>query len=101
MEIKDLAMTVELGTDMAEVRGGGRRKFNVGNIDISRLKSYNKSKITNGDVYANVDINAKRSSGASFGDVGSFVEYSPVNEVTQTSGIQFDITSMFDGLNFS
>ena len=100
MEIKDLATAVELGAEMADVSGGARRT-KVGNIDISRLKSYNRSTITNGDVYANTQVNANRSSGSSFEGIGSVVDYSPTNTVTQTSGIALDFMSKFDGLNFS
>jgi len=101
MEIKDLAMTVELGTEMADVRGGSHRRFNVGNVRVSQLASTNQSQINNGSVFANTRVNGNRSFGSSFSDIGGVVEYAPTNTVTQTSGIALDITSMFDGLNFS
>ncbi len=99
MEIKDLATKVELGTEMADVRGGARsfagldfsnigsvvtysptndvhqesgvgvevtnkldnitssgKYARIGNFKFRNLKSYNKSKITNGNVNANTNI---------------------------------------------
>jgi len=99
MEIKDLASAVELGTEMATVRGGGR--WNLGNVDIRRVKSFNKSTITNGDVYADTYVDARRSNGASFEGIGSYVEYKPTNDVTQTSSVAIDLAQHFDGLNFT
>ncbi|MEL7538142.1 MAG: hypothetical protein AAFZ58_01880 [Pseudomonadota bacterium] len=99
MEIKDLATAVELGSEMAEVRGGARAY--VGNLDLSRIKSWNRSSITNGDVYADTNVTANRASGSSFNGIGSVVTYTPSNTVTQTSGNAFDITSQLQGLNFS
>ena len=99
MEIKDLATKVELGTEMADVRGGGR--WSLGNVDIRRIKSYNTSSITNGDVYADTTVNAQRSNGASFDGVGSFVEYAPMNDVAQTSSVGISLQQHFDGLNFT
>jgi hypothetical protein len=99
MEIKDLATKVELGTEMATVRGGGR--WSLGNVDIRRIKSFNKSTITNGDVYADTTVKAQRSNGASFDGVGSYVEYAPMNDVAQTSSVAIDLQQHFDGLNFT
>lgn len=99
MEIKDLGTTLELGCEMAEVRGGGRRT-KVGNIDISDIWSYNESSISNGDVDADTYVRGQRSSGSSFSDIGAVVTYAPVNTVTQTSGIALDLVSRFKGLNF-
>ena len=99
MQIKDLACAVELGAEMAEVRGGSRAK--VGNLKLREIYSFNESNITNGDVYADTDVNGKRSSGSSFSNIGAVVEYKPQNSVSQTSGITFDITSHLQGLNFT
>ncbi len=99
MEIKDLATAVELGTEMADVRGGSRAK--VGNIKISDVSSWNESTITNGDVFADTYVDGDRSSGSSFSNIGSVVTYAPQNNSTQTSGIAFDITSHLQGLNFT
>lgn len=100
MQIKDLATKVELGAEMADVRGGARsfanidlsnigsvveykpenhvtqesgiglditqsfdgvtvsgKRNRVGNMKFRNLKSYNKSKIWNGDVNADTYIN--------------------------------------------
>lgn len=99
MHIKDLATKVELGTEMAEVRGGARNK--IGNIKIKEVYAYNDSFIQNGNVNANTNVNANDSAGSTLRDIGAVVTYAPVNTVTQTSGNAFDITSMFDRFNVS
>ncbi len=99
MEIKDLGTAVELGTEMADVRGGSHGR--VGNIGISGVFSLNASSIRNGNVQANTLVNGSRSSGSSFSDIGAVVNYAPNNSVSQTSGVTFDITSQLQGLNFT
>jgi hypothetical protein len=108
MEIKDLAMTVELGSEMAEVRGGSyyswpsssRRTTAVGNTDISGLYSTNNSSIYNGSAksYVNVDANNMNGSGI---EVYSAANSGSTNSVTQSSGIALDLTSAFSNSVFS
>jgi hypothetical protein len=110
MEIKDLAMTVELGSEMAEVRGGSyyswpsfsssRRTTAVGNTDISGLYSTNNSSIYNGDANSYVSVDANNMNGSGI-DVKSAVNSGSTNSVTQSSGIALDLTSAFSNSIFS
>ncbi len=114
MEIKDLASKVELGTEMADVRGGSRyfafpslsfssisRDTAVGNVAVHGLSSSVSNSMTNGDVYANTSVASHGSNSGGFNGIGSVVTYAPTQSVTQTSGTAVDITSTLSGLNFS
>ncbi len=99
MEIKDLGTVVELGCELADVRGGARAR--LGNIKIKEVYSFNESKVRNGSVFADTTVKGSRSAGSTFSDIGAVVTYAPETTVTQTSGNAFDISSMFQGLNLA
>ena len=114
MEIKDLATKVELGVEMAEVRGGSRywgypsislsaarRSTDVGNVAVTGLTSVVANDMTNGDVNANTYVTSKGASSGGFAGIGSVVTYAPTQSVTQTSGVAVDISSKLSGLNFA
>ncbi len=114
MEIKDLASKVELGTEMADVRGGSRyfafpslsfssisRDTAVGNVAVRGLSSSVSNSMTNGDVAANTHVASYGSNSGGFSNIGSGVTYAPSQGVDQASDVGVGITSMLSGLNFS
>jgi hypothetical protein len=85
MELKDLAHSVELGTEAAEIVGGHRRQLvQFGNQDVYQDAS-NRADLRFGNVNANTNVWANRSVGAQFGDIGSVVTYAPSVSLTQSN----------------
>ncbi len=95
MEIKDLATSVELGSEMSDVRGGfyyrpyGGYKYtttNIGNQDVWQ-QSNNSAYTSFGNVNANTNVNANKSIGFSGGNIGASVSYNPTFTLNQGSSL--------------
>lgn len=102
MEIKDLATAVELGAEMADVRGGwgGLR---IGNVRVRDPYTESYSSIHNDGIDApmNVNVSGSQFNGGGLGDIVSAPTNSVQNNVSQTTTSSISNAQSFDGLNFS
>jgi hypothetical protein len=107
MEIKDLATSVELGSEMSDVRGGYYYQpyggysldldlTSIGNVS-NRQSGSNRSTIRNGNVNADTYWNANKSVGATFNG-GQSISYAPINTLTQVNDNNFSNSQSFSGI---